>query len=213
MGPVASQITSLIIVYSTVYSGADQRKHQSSASLSFVRGIPRWPVNSPHKWPVTRKKVSIWWRHHEMLQQSIPKIGRINWQNNTHCTISYSRKCFLHKNSRTPLLFPIWLSIVSSTEWRWREQLRKFTRVFWNSCSLRNENCQAGQTYRCCDTYQIPQLKLDVIFGECSCAFYLFWWRVVRKLISEAVVYVYTAHTPNWYDTYCRSNKPRTTAV
>ena len=43
------------IVYSTVYSGTDQRKHQSSASLAFVRGIHRWPVNSPHKWPVTRK--------------------------------------------------------------------------------------------------------------------------------------------------------------
>ena len=43
------------IVYSTVYSVADQRKHQSSSSLVFVRGIHRSPVNSPHKWPVTRK--------------------------------------------------------------------------------------------------------------------------------------------------------------
>ena len=50
-----SQITSLTIVYSAVYSGEDQRKHQSSASLAFVRGIHRGPVNSPHKWPVTRK--------------------------------------------------------------------------------------------------------------------------------------------------------------
>ena len=54
MGTIASQITSLTIVYSTVYSGADQRKHQCSASLAFVRGIHRGPVNSPHKWPVTR---------------------------------------------------------------------------------------------------------------------------------------------------------------
>ena len=57
-GVIASQITSLAIVYSTIYSGADQRKHQSSASpasLAFVRGIHRGPVNSPHKWPVTRK--------------------------------------------------------------------------------------------------------------------------------------------------------------
>ena len=54
-GTMASQITSLRIVYSTVYSGADQRKHQSSASLAFVRGIHRWPMNSPHKGPVTRK--------------------------------------------------------------------------------------------------------------------------------------------------------------
>ena len=52
MGTNASQNASITIVYSTVYSGADKKKnHQSSASLAFVRG----PVNSPHKWPVTRK--------------------------------------------------------------------------------------------------------------------------------------------------------------
>ena len=55
MSAMAFQITSLTIVYSTVYSGADQRKHQSSASLAFVRGIHRWPVNSQHKGPVTWK--------------------------------------------------------------------------------------------------------------------------------------------------------------
>ena len=55
MGVMEYQITSLTIVYSTVYSDADQRKHQSSALLAFVRGIHRWPVNSPHKWPVSRK--------------------------------------------------------------------------------------------------------------------------------------------------------------
>ena len=78
MDTMASQITSLTIVYSTVYSGADQRKHQSSALLAFVRGIHRGSVNSPHKWPVTRKMfpfddvimlcrndanvTSLWWR-------------------------------------------------------------------------------------------------------------------------------------------------------
>ena len=55
MSTIASQITSLTIVYSTVYSDADQRKRESSASLAFVGGIHRGPVNSPHKWPVTRK--------------------------------------------------------------------------------------------------------------------------------------------------------------
>ena len=55
MGTMVSQITSLTIVYSTVYSDTDQRKHQSSASLAFVRGIHRGPVNSPHKWPVMQK--------------------------------------------------------------------------------------------------------------------------------------------------------------
>ena len=55
MTTMASQITSLTVVCSIVYYGADHRKHQSSASLAFVRGIHRWPVNSPHKGPVTRK--------------------------------------------------------------------------------------------------------------------------------------------------------------
>ena len=55
MGAMVSQITSVSTVHSTVYSDADQRKYQSSASLAFVRGIHRWPVNSPHKGSVTRK--------------------------------------------------------------------------------------------------------------------------------------------------------------
>ena len=58
---MVSQITSLIIVYSTVYSVADQRKHKSSALLARVRGIYQWPVNSPPKGAVARK-FSIWWR-------------------------------------------------------------------------------------------------------------------------------------------------------
>ena len=55
MGAIASQFTSPTTVYSTVYSGGDQRKYQSSTPLAFVWGIHRWPVNSPHKRPVTRK--------------------------------------------------------------------------------------------------------------------------------------------------------------
>ena len=80
MSAIASQITSLTIVYSTVYSGADQRKHESSGSLAFVLGIHREPVNSPHKWPVTRKMfhlmtsscgwVGMTWRLHGMEAHS-----------------------------------------------------------------------------------------------------------------------------------------------
>ena len=55
MTTMASQFTNLTVVYSTVYSDADQRKHQSSASLAFVWGNSPGPVNSPHKGPVTRK--------------------------------------------------------------------------------------------------------------------------------------------------------------
>ena len=59
MGAMASQIISLTIVYSTVYSGTDQWKYQSSASLAFVRRIHRWPGNSPQKWRVTLKMFSF----------------------------------------------------------------------------------------------------------------------------------------------------------
>ena len=55
MSSMASLVTRVSAVCSTVCSGADQRKHQSSASLAFVRGIHRWPVDPPHKGPVTRK--------------------------------------------------------------------------------------------------------------------------------------------------------------
>ena len=52
---MASQITILTIVYSTVYSGGDQTKYQGTASLALGRVIYQWPVNSPHKGPATRK--------------------------------------------------------------------------------------------------------------------------------------------------------------
>ena len=63
MSVMVSQITGVSIVCSIVCSGVDQRKYQSSASLAFVRRIHQWPVDSPHKGPVT-ENVSIWWRHH-----------------------------------------------------------------------------------------------------------------------------------------------------
>ena len=59
MGATASQITGILIIYSTICSGADQRKYQSSASLTFERGIHRSPVGSPHKGPVTRKCIYL----------------------------------------------------------------------------------------------------------------------------------------------------------
>ena len=58
MGAMASQITSLAIVYSAVYSGADQGKYQSFASLAFVTGEFSTQGAS------NAEKVSSWWRHH-----------------------------------------------------------------------------------------------------------------------------------------------------
>ena len=84
-GTIASQITSLTIVYSTVYPDADQRKHQSSASLAFVRGIHRGPVNSPHKRPVTRKMFPF--DDAIMLQYQMEPI----WQTVCRSGINYFR--------------------------------------------------------------------------------------------------------------------------
>ena len=64
MSETASQIMGPTIVYSILRSGADQRKHQSSASLAFVRGIHRWPGNSPPQMVSNAESVSNWWRHH-----------------------------------------------------------------------------------------------------------------------------------------------------
>ena len=58
-GAMASQITGVSIACSTVCSGADQRKYQSSSSLAFVKAIHRRPVDSPHKGPVRRKMLSF----------------------------------------------------------------------------------------------------------------------------------------------------------
>ena len=66
MGATVSQITRLTIVYSTVYSGADQRKHQSSVSLAFVLGIHRLPVQST----INPENASIWWRHYGLVVDS-----------------------------------------------------------------------------------------------------------------------------------------------
>ena len=81
MSAMAFQITNLTIVYSTVYSGADQRKHPNSMSLAFVWGIHLWPVNSAHKGPVTRKMlpfddVSMSWGQ---FQLEMLKISSLDW--------------------------------------------------------------------------------------------------------------------------------------
>ena len=84
IGTMASQITSLTTVYSTVYSGADQRKYQSSASMAFVRGIHRSPVNSPHKRPVKRNFfafddviMELWYQQADMCTGT--PITKGNW--------------------------------------------------------------------------------------------------------------------------------------
>ena len=119
MDEIASQTTSLTIVYSTVYSDADQSKHESSASLAFVWGIHRGPVNSPHTWPVTRKMFPfddvIMWSGHlyffTMIYQFLTKwycrsitMG-IPYEKLQHCEKSWGD---LAKYSETPIGIYIW---------------------------------------------------------------------------------------------------------
>ena len=59
MLPRTVNISKVVIIYSSIYLGTDERKHQSSASLAFVRGIHRSPVNSPQKGPITRKMFQL----------------------------------------------------------------------------------------------------------------------------------------------------------
>ena len=97
IGAMASQITSLTFVCWTVYSGADQRKHQSTASLAFVLGIHRWPMNSPHKWPVRRKMfpfddvimLGLNWilTYREKIWRCFTTPGEIIVYENRHCLI------------------------------------------------------------------------------------------------------------------------------
>ena len=124
MSSTASQITSLTIVYSNVYSGADQRKHQSSASLASVRGIHRWPVNSPHKEPVTWKFFpfdDVIMSH--KINPSLPgRDGR-------HFTDNTLKCIFLNENIKTVILIslkfipkdPIYKksALVQVTAWGW----------------------------------------------------------------------------------------------
>ena len=75
MGAIVSQITSLTIVYSAVYSGADQSKHQSSVSLAFAWGIHRGTGEFPAQMASNMENVSIWWRHHVIVNHMTVQLS------------------------------------------------------------------------------------------------------------------------------------------
>ena len=95
------------------------RRRSTEASkllvTGFVWGIYQWPGNSPHKWSVTRKKISIWWRHHgikhvtfnhEMLLWFQSLLCKYTCPNNTLLwwsskNVIYSRKLISHLNTDT----------------------------------------------------------------------------------------------------------------
>ena len=98
---IASKITIIASVYSTVYSGADQRKrqikHQSSASLAFVRGIHQWLENSPHKMPVTRKMFPF----DDAIVKDTTGIGHRGLLSSC-CHLTFIKRCQPKKNFDCP---------------------------------------------------------------------------------------------------------------
>ena len=136
MGTIASEFTSLKIVYSSVYSDADQRKHQSSASLAFVRGIHRGPVNSPHKWPVTRKMFPF---DDVIMSQGISPVTVefSRWQYMLHTRITRHTLRPRQKATISQTTFPdifcnesAWISIKISLNFSLRAQLTIFQHWF-----------------------------------------------------------------------------------
>ena len=113
MGAIASPITSLTIVYSTVYSGADQRKHQSSASQAFVREIHRASVNSPHKGPVTRKMFHL-------MTSSCSEPLILNMDND----ISAYFHAYLWRSSI------LWVAFSKCIFWHFTEMIAYFTSMY-----------------------------------------------------------------------------------
>ena len=70
MGAMASQITSLTIVYSTVYSGADKKTSKLRVTSLCAGNLPR-TGEFPDQMASNAENVSIWWRHHELINSSI----------------------------------------------------------------------------------------------------------------------------------------------
>ena len=124
MSTMAFQITSLTIVYSTVYLGADQRKHQSFTSLAFVQGIHRWPVNSPHKGPIMRKKFPF----DDCVMKNPTKS----------CQPTSGRRVFLLSINSMKALAPC--IGARSVSWKRRGQIHEFLGLFFNPtefCSIK----------------------------------------------------------------------------
>ena len=112
MSAMASQITGVSIFHSTVCSGADQKKHQSSASLAFVGGNSLVTVKFPAQKASNEENVSLWWRH----QGYMTRCEAISPSNGYRATrpIEYKRCIDLHDLLYISTLIP------GDTKWRYK---------------------------------------------------------------------------------------------
>ena len=146
MGAMASQITSLTIVYWNVYSGADQRRHQCSASLAFVRGIHRWPVNSPPQRANNAEIFSIWWRHHVISWFMLSFHQYASWLYAWKCRDGHEIVMVVENDNLMVFVAKgqyrvIWLDwvyfpIVAKQNKIWRFKI-KFQLHWWRNCSCK----------------------------------------------------------------------------
>ena len=144
MSAMAPQITGVTIVYSIICSGADQEKHPSSVSLAFVRGFHRWPLNSPHKGPATRKMfpfddVIMWpWLDKRCHGTRIVALTLADTVTCPYCGGSFTCNIFHDKHD--------WVTLSSNTDDPhniWMVVFRQdayfpkqcFPRVFWQGLS------------------------------------------------------------------------------
>ena len=147
MGVMASQITSLTFVYSTVYPSAGQRKHQNSASLAFVQGNLRWLVSSPHKWPVKRKMfpfddviiqqvryTNFPWALYVITWIHFHTSDRFVWDGNPEVIDDWPSKMISNQSNIT--MYFVWLNPSVGYE-LWYENLR-FQCIFLLVCRMWN---------------------------------------------------------------------------
>ena len=107
MSAMASQITSLTIVYSTFYSGADQRKHQSFAALAFVCGNSPVTGEFTAQMASNAENLSIWWRHHGVYLYL--RLKRLIAPYSLICRSLWAWICLLLKNVDEFISAPLWL--------------------------------------------------------------------------------------------------------
>ena len=138
MDAIASQITSLTIVYSIVYSDTDQRKHQSSASLAFVQGIHWGPVNSPHKWPVMRKMFPL-----DDVIMSLTQWWLSTWQTVIALYFFTKKKnnCVLNEGPLSTPSWQIFNNQINSVELLSLSMHFQFVKCCWNVLSVHDTHC------------------------------------------------------------------------
>ena len=159
MGEIASQITGLTIVNSIVYSGVVQGKHQSSASLAFVRGIHRRPMNSPHKWPVTGKKFPF----DDVIMKSsltfVPKVGINNIP-------AWVQIMAWRRRDDKPLSDPMIVSLLTDVYLRHSASMSYSWELYqckspWGTGPYMNISALQSVAIRCLDTYRSILCSLD----------------------------------------------------